>query len=111
VNHHLQRNGVSYQYLAILIGLLVVAISRDKRILLKTLHTLLALYIATWFFIFPVEWWFRAHIENPNIALLKAVKSISLNVYTDEYYAPYSLLLTVIEYITLVLTIISRIKF
>jgi hypothetical protein len=102
--------GVNYQYLTPLIGLLAVAIVREERRYLKMLYAVLALYIGAWFFIFPVEWWFRAHIENPNRVLLEAVKSISLNVYVDNYYAPYSLVLTVLEYITLALAMRSRSK-
>uniref|UniRef100_A0A7J3Z6G8 DUF2029 domain-containing protein n=1 Tax=Ignisphaera aggregans TaxID=334771 RepID=A0A7J3Z6G8_9CREN len=102
--------GVNYQYLTPLIGLLAVAIVREERRYLKMLYAVLALYIGAWFFIFPVEWWFRAHIENPNRVLLEAVKSISLNVYVDNYYAPYSLVLTVLEYIALALAMRSRSK-
>ena len=92
MNHHLQRNGVSYQYLAILIGLLVVAISRDKRKLLKTLHTLLALYIATWFFIFPVKWWFRTYIEKPNTAATGYTLAVNSCEYLLDLLTPLTCL-------------------
>jgi len=37
--------------------------------------------------------------------LLEAVKGLSLNIYTDDNYSYYSLVLTVLEYIAIVLTL------
>jgi hypothetical protein len=97
--------GINYQYLTTLITLLATAIAKEEKRLLKALYTALAIYIALWLFIFPVEWRFRAHIEKLNVALLGAVKSFSLNIYADECYAYYSLALTMLEYIVIAMVL------
>jgi hypothetical protein len=68
------------------------------------------LYTASWFFIFPVNWWFYAHIEEPNKVLVEALYAISLNIYVDDYYAYYSLVLTLLEYTTLLSTTLTPLK-
>jgi len=89
---------VNYQYLTPLTGLLAVGIAREVRKSLRKLYILLALYIGAWFFMFPVEWWFRVHIERPNNTIIEIMRVFSLNIYIDEYYVFYSLLLTLIEF-------------
>jgi len=101
---------VNYQYLTLLIGLLAVGVAREVRKSLKGLYILLALYIGAWFFIFPVDWWFRVHIEKPNNMIIKVVKAFSINIYIDEYYAFYSLILTLLEYTTILYTSLIGIK-
>ena len=94
--------GINYQYLTPLVGLLAVGFVREPVKRARLLYVLLELYIALWCFIFPVSWWFYAHIESPNRVLVEVVNSLSLNIYEDEYYAYYSLVLTLLEYTTLV---------
>lgn len=89
---------VNYQYLTLLTGLLAVGVAREVRKPLIKIYILLALYIGVWFFIFPVDWWFRAHIERPNNTIIETIRAISLNIYVNEYYVFYSLLLTLIEF-------------
>ncbi len=102
--------GINYQYLTPLIGLLAVGLARKTHSHNIRLYRILILYTASWFFIFPVKWWFYAHIEEPNKILVEALYAISLNIYVDDYYAYYSLVLTLLEYTTLLSMTLTPLK-
>ena len=102
--------GINYQYLTPLIGLLAVSLARESRDRVRVLYTVIILYTAVWCFIFPVRWWFYAHIEHPNTTLIELVNSLSLNIYIDEYYVYYSLVLTILEYITLLVATLTPLR-
>lgn len=89
---------INYQYLIPEIALIAIASTLEKDRLLKILYITTAVYIALWVFIYPVEWWFKLHIENPNTVLTGIMRSLSLNIYCDNVYAIYSLLLTQLHY-------------
>ena len=99
--------GINYQYLTPLIGLLAVSLARESRDRVRVLYTMIILYTAVWCFIFPMRWWFYAHIEHPNMTLVELVSLLSLNIHVDEYYVYYSLALTTLEYTTLLVVTLT----
>ena len=90
--------GINYQYLVPEIAFTAIAFTEEKDRRLKLLYIATAIYIAIWTFLYPVEWWFRAHIEHPNTALANFIGRLSLNIYCDYIYALYSLFLTQLHY-------------
>ncbi|MCS7111539.1 MAG: glycosyltransferase 87 family protein [Ignisphaera sp.] len=101
--------GVNYQYLVPEIAFIAIASAYEKDRWLKALYIAASIYIALWVFIYPAEWWFRAHIHNPNAALAEIMGRASLNVYCDNIYAIYSLILTQLHYAIILRTSIHSI--
>ena len=99
---------VNYQYFVPVVGLGCLALSKVKVGILRTLILVTIIYPSLWFFMFPVTFWFHAHMFEPNIILIRWLSIISLNIYCDHIlYIIYSLGLTAIYFLTLLLIMVK----
>lgn len=95
---------VNYQYFVPVVGLGCLALGKVKAGILRTLILATIIYPSLWFFMFPITFWFYVHLFEPNIVIIRWLSGISLNIYCDHIlYIIYSLGLTVIYFLTLLL--------
>jgi len=93
---------VNYQYFAPLMGFTAVYIVLDRfNVFKRAISIIHSTYVMLWFFLYPVSWWGRVHIVNPNYEVIGLLDSISLMVFAEENYLMYSILLTFLGYIAL----------
>ena len=88
---------VNPQYMVPLVALIVPLIAGREGLRVKLPALLLVAYVGLWPLMFPLEWWFIAHIQSPNWALVRAADLLSLGVRDDLAYVAYSLALTALE--------------
>lgn len=93
---------VNPQYIVVSIGLLVVAIALLKRRLAEFLALSTVVVAGLWPEIYPVSFWARVHVEEPNYLMEHVLSHISLNIYDDLFYIYYSLALTITQLFLLV---------
>jgi len=57
--------------------------------------------VALWPFLYPVSWWARVHVKEPNEVVAAALDAVSLKLLDPEVYVAYSLALTALAYVAL----------
>jgi len=93
---------VNYQYLLPLAGLAALHVAApgvgraEKAASLAHLAA-----VALWPFLYPVSWWARVHVKEPNEAVAAALDAVSLKLLDPEVYVAYSLALTALAYVAL----------
>lgn len=93
---------VNYQYFLILVALSSIYVfAKPGRPILKLLAVLHLILVSLWTVMFPVSWWARVHIENPNIELIELLDRVSLRVFSQETYLFYDIVLTTVGYVVL----------
>lgn len=93
---------INYQYFLVLVALSSIYVfAMAGRPTLKLLVVLHLALVSSWTVMFPVSWWARVHIENPNIELVKVLDRISLMVFSQEVYLFYEIVLTMSGYVVL----------
>jgi len=93
---------VNYQYFAPMMGFTAIYFVSDRfNAYRRALSIAYSMYVMAWFFMFPVSWWGHAHIENPNYNVMNLLDSISFMVFAEEAYLLYSIILTLLGYVTL----------
>ena len=96
---------VNYQYLTPAVGLASLQLAGGRRRLPVIL--VFSAYVALWFFLFPVSWWAHVHIETPNQGLWRIMDMFSLMVFDEGVYVLYSLVLTMLSVIVLLVIALS----
>jgi Gpi18-like mannosyltransferase len=98
---------INYQYLvpAVAFAILLAVRLRDYRRIV-ILAFVYILTVGLWTILFPISWWTHVHIENPNISLWRLLDRLSLMVFNDKVYVIYSLFLTALEYLLIILTLL-----
>ncbi len=99
---------VNHQYLVPSIALLLLLAILEENKLARTTAILLTIWIGLWPVMFPTSWWFHAHIKEPNQQLINTIDKLTLMIFNEKAYVAYSLTLTILHYITIVLATIKR---
>ncbi|MCE4599073.1 MAG: hypothetical protein F7C81_02620 [Desulfurococcales archaeon] len=99
---------VNPQYLAPLIAFLLLLLFKCSSIRNRNLNTVIivSFIIANlWPLMYPIDFWFHVHIEQPNDAVRAVVKLLSLEIYNKIIYTAYSLSLTASLITTIIYTL------
>ena len=102
---------VNFQYLVTLIALSLISLPRLRKLSMKAL--VLASSVITpaiWPIAFPTSWWFHVHIEHPSHFWIHLINFMTLMIFNDEFYVVYSLIITVLLYVTVVKISISSLR-
>jgi len=91
---------VNYQYMVTLVALLtLLLISSRLNYLAKSIVSATIVWAALWTFMYPISWWFKVHVRNPNYEVVSMVDKFSLHVLDYSAYVIYSMVLTALQYI------------
>ncbi|MEM3832205.1 MAG: hypothetical protein QW128_01215 [Thermoprotei archaeon] len=101
---------VNHQYLVPLIGLLSLLIIRKEK-KLRLISIILVILSGFWPIMFPTSFWFHVHIQPQfrNEMLMNLIDKLTLRVFDQVYYVIYSLILTIILYIFIIINTIPLI--
>jgi len=98
---------VNAQYMLPLVGLTALALPRASRVG-RALLLLLNGMVALWPVSFPISWWFHVHIEHPNTMIWRVLDTFNLMIFDELYYVVYSLVLTVLLYVTAIYFLVVK---
>jgi len=97
---------VNYQYLVTLVALSLISLPQLRRLSTKIVSVISSvIFPAIWPIAFPTSWWFHVHIEHPNHYLISLVNSLTLMIFNDRFYVVYSLILTLLLYVTVAIVL------
>ncbi len=99
---------INHQYLVPLIGFLALYMIRKK---CSPINLALIVISGLWPIMFPTSFWFHVHLQSQfiNVTLMNLVDSLTLKIFDEFYYVVYSLILTMLLYIFIMINTIPDI--
>lgn len=96
---------INHQYLVPTIAMALIAVALTDSKIVKTIAVTIILMIALWPIVFPTSWWLHVHIKQPNQQLIELVDKLTLMIFDEEFYVIYSLILTIQQYLLIIVCI------
>ncbi len=91
---------VNYQYMVSLVALLTILLgTAELDRLAKVITCFTITWAASWTFMYPLSWWFKVHVRNPNYEVISIVDKFTLCILDYSAYVVYSIVLTALQYI------------
>ncbi|MEB3765171.1 MAG: hypothetical protein GSR77_03280 [Desulfurococcales archaeon] len=88
---------VNHQYLVPTVAFASIIMFAARSKIVKTLATVTGLIAGLWPLLYPISFWAKVHIQQPNETVVSLLNTVSVNTVDPLVYVYYSLLLTITE--------------